>query len=285
MSHAQEWFPLGAQWTYGYSDYFLGLSGYVTHVVTGDSVVDGRPCRVLQCTRTRFLNGNPFTEPLYPYRYLVYDTAGTVFIHTPDAGFDTLYAMNAGPGDRWSLVPLQALCDTAAYMEVLDTGHVAVDDVPLRWLATELRFPNADVPWVLPDTIVERLGSRWYLTPQAGCAGWDMIIAGSPLRCYGDQELAYMAPGLFVCEPTVGVEERGICDRIRTHWSGGTLTIIASSGSLQGGVLFDGSGRPVQRAVPEAGLINFDCSALAQGIYCYSVQLDHGQVGGHFVRE
>lgn len=110
----QGWFPIGATWTYGYTDMFLGQTGYVKHTVTNDSLVEGRICRVLECTRTYEYNGNVLTTGFYPFHYCVYDSGGGVFINVPSQGFDTLYVMDAVPGDRWSLVPFPADCDSTA---------------------------------------------------------------------------------------------------------------------------------------------------------------------------
>ena len=46
---AQSWFPNGATWTYDYANFII--TGYVAHEVSGDTLIDGRLCKVIERTR------------------------------------------------------------------------------------------------------------------------------------------------------------------------------------------------------------------------------------------
>jgi hypothetical protein len=263
---------------------FLGQTGYVSHTVTNDSLVEGRICRVLECTRTYEYNGNVLTTGFYPFHYCVYDSGGGVFINVPGQGFDTLYVMDALPGDRWSLVPFPADCDSIAFMEVLDTGHVQINGQSLRWLAVDRHFPGTTPPWVLPDTIVEQLGSKSYLTPQVGCPQWDMVVSGHPLWCYQSDQLSYQAPGIEDCEPNLGIadhREKGDVDAI---WVDGILTISSVAGPIRGIELFDGVGHQVLHTRSTSGKIVLDLSWLQNGLYLYRVVLDGWHASGTLIR-
>ena len=192
---AQGWFPIGASWTYNYADQLF--TGYVTHVVTGDSVVDGQNCRVIDVTRTYGLGSNVYTLHLDPY--CVHESDGVSFIHVPGVGFDTLYNMNAGVGDRWNLSPLPEQCDSTSYLEVVDTGLAAIDGMQLRWMAVDVHFPELN--WVFQDTIIERIGTMVsYFPPQNFCLGALDGSEGGSLRCYRDAQINFQATWADVCE-------------------------------------------------------------------------------------
>jgi hypothetical protein len=89
--------------------------------------------------------------------YCVQESDGLSLIHVPGVGFDTLYNMNAGVGDRWNLSPLPEQCDSTSYLEVVDTGLAAIDGMQLRWMAVDIHFPELN--WVFQDTIIERIGT------------------------------------------------------------------------------------------------------------------------------
>lgn len=202
---AQSWFPSGATWTYNYADQLF--TGYVSHVITGDTLLDGRTCQVMGRTRTYGLGGQVYIAQLAPY--CVLDSAGVVWIHVPNEGLDTLYFMGASPGDGWMLAAMPEPCDTSAYLEVTDTGHVVLDGAALRWLAVSMQFPGTLLP-TLQDTIVERLGTLLgYLSPQNWCLSTLDGSEGGLLRCYSDGELSFTSYLVEQCELNLGMEGNG----------------------------------------------------------------------------
>jgi len=274
---AQGWFPLGASWTYFYADQIY--TGYVSHVVTGDTVVDGQACRVIHRTRTYADNGNVYSMTLSPY--CAYDTAGLVWIHLPSGGFDTLYHMDAVPGDRWMLSPLPEPCDSTSYLEVADTGHVVMDGVPLRWLAVQLHFPEMFGNTVFQDTIIERLGTLYsFLPPQNICLGGVDGSEGEALRCYQDSEIAYMATGIDVCEPTLGIAPSGTDALHALFPNPGTeqVTLCWPVAFQRFTAVFtDGSGRAVLRVPSVTGRIEVDTGHLAPGLYLVELRSVAGE--------
>jgi hypothetical protein len=129
--------------------------------------------------------------------------AGVVFIYVPTTElFDTLFNFNAVPGDRWSYVPMPSpiACTDDSWVEVVDTGRTMVDGLSLRWLAIDNHNVLEDFEYVVPDTIVERLGPKnSFLLPHEQCntAVSPGVIGG--LLCYEDADIEYIRPGIVDC--------------------------------------------------------------------------------------
>lgn len=273
---AQGWFPIGATWTYNYADQLF--TGYVTHVVTGDSVIDGRTCQVLDVVRTYGNGPNVYTMQFDPY--CVYDSAGLSFIHVPGVGFDTLYNMNAQIGDRWLLTASPEQCDNTSYLEVVDTGHVVMDGVSLRWLAVERHFPALSWP-AFQDTIVERLGTMSYLPPQNSCLAAVDGSLGGALRCYHDDEVNYMANWVDACEIPLSVADHLSTDnRLRLYPNPGSdMLQLESTGRSTADVLVtDATGRTIARTAMQAGTIKLNTAQWSPGLYQVQVITEEGSV-------
>lgn len=271
---AQGWFPIGATWTYNYADQLF--TGYVTHVVTGDSVLDGQSCRVIDVTRTYGLGSNVYILHLDPY--CVYESDGLAFIHVPGIGFDTLYNMNAAIGDRWNLASLPEQCDSTSYLEVVDDGVAAIDGVQMHWLAVDIHFPELN--WVFQDTIIERIGTLVsYFPPQNFCLGAVDGSEGGSLRCYQDGEINFQATWAEECEISLGLNEQHKADValepypnpgsgfLQLNWPGNrTFDLIVQ----------DAMGRTLyrNRVLEETGTV--DLSPIPNGLYFLLVTAPDG---------
>jgi len=262
---AQGWFPIGATWTYNYADQLF--TGYVTHVVTGDSVIDGHACRVIDVVRTYGYGQNVYTAQLAPF--CVYDSAGLSFIHVPGAGFDTLYNMNAEIGDRWHLAPVPEQFDSTSYVEVMDTGSMVMDGVALRWLAVTMVSPM--LSWVLQDTIVERLGSLVsYLPPQnSWLAALDGSEGGS-LRCYQDADINFRASWADVCEIALGMADHPLLgDQLRLYPNPGS-ELLQLEGLFHGVadvLVTDATSRTTARVFMQTGMSELNTATWVPGLY------------------
>ena len=166
----------------------------------------------------------------------------------------------------------------------MDTGHVQINGQSLRWLAVDRHFPGTTPPWVLPDTIVEQLGSLGYLTPQVGCPQWDMVVAGDPLWCYQEDQLAYQAPGIEDCEPNLGIAAYSNLSELQTFWSEGILTISTTGDPIRAIELFDAMGHQVLHTRSSSRMTVLDLTWLHNGLYLYRVVMDGGHVGGKLIR-
>ena len=273
----QDWFPTGATWHYGYN-YGNGVFvGYVLHEVSGDTVLDGHACKVLQRTRETYNSGNYYTQTLWPL--YVYDSVGVVWITSPySAGFDTLYNLNAVPGDRWSLTQLPSYCDSTSYAEVVDTGSVVIDGVSLKWLAVDQWYPSST--WSLPlhDTIIERIGTRSYLLPQDPCLAAVDGSEGGGLRCYHDAEIDYSTGVATACDLILSLDEQvgAFSSRVFPNPGAEKVTIEWPGQPRFSVMVLDAIGRVVIERVVASGSVTLDTSGLSPGCYAVFVTTTSG---------
>lgn len=191
-SQAQSWFPDEALWHYSYSSGF-GQEGCVRMAVSGDTLVLGQPARKI--TRARetfdFISSQNNTEQLSTI--IARESGGLVLIYVQAlAAFDSLYDLNAVPGDTWHLLemPDPTWCDGESWMEVTDAGTTVVSGVPLRWLSVDIHYLLGGSEMVQQDTILERVGTLGtYFLPHDPCNGELDQQEGGPLRCYSDSDI------------------------------------------------------------------------------------------------
>lgn len=279
LAQAQSWFPTGTTWTYDLASiYYLG---YVEHEVTGDTVVDGLTCRLIQVTEhyTWLWDGQEdFTMARDPV--VVHEADDLVLIHT-EAGFDTLFDLDAAIGDRWMLAWASEPCDTSAWAEVMGAGNRTIGGESLKWLALDLHFPGSGGA-IVRDTVVERLGSLYTaFAPQGLCMGQLDASVSTTLRCFDDGAISYMADGLEACDINLSVERiSGMAGTLQVfpvpatdfiHLAGGrlptveTLTFHDAMGRLAGTISLRGGQEPI------------DISWLAPGMYTLRATTHDGE--------
>lgn len=196
LSQAQDWAPLGTTWHYPWlinsGPLYPPDSGYYRFESLLDTVISGQATRKVDAQVPT--NVGPF---------YTHDVDGVVFIYVPSTElFDTLFNFNAVPGDRWSYVPMPSplACTDESWVQVVDTGRTVVDGLSLRWLAVDNHNVLEDFEYVVPDTIIERLGPKnSFLLPHEQCN-----TAVSPgvigvLLCYEDVDIDYIRPGIVDC--------------------------------------------------------------------------------------
>jgi hypothetical protein len=291
-SVAQSWFPAEAEWHF-FHQYGAGSGiGYIRVVVEGDTMLQGVPAKKLVKTRTI---ADAAVPPYIPYTQsagytILTEEAGLVRIHDHTlAAFDTLWNMAAVPGDSWRFADWTDLwnCTTSSFTQVVDTGTLIIDDVPLRWLAVEQHhvIEELDPPfiWVAEDTVVERIGAlNDYLFPHDRCAGMTDGNEGGPLRCYSDGEISYNAGvvGWYTyssaCDflPTAVPEERS--SRITIHPNPGRDHVwlehgspLSSEASIE---LIDVQGRSVSQTTMLSDPFRWELPEIVPGIYLIRIR-------------
>ena len=206
---AQSWFPDEAVWHYDVPSIF-GEQGYVRIAVNGDTLINNQPCReLIKIKESAFPGYEPVTTPLGSF--YMYDENGLVLAYDPaTSSFDTLYDMNAVPGDRWQQLFLPGpTCDPPSEVLVIDTGTVTIDGADLRWLAVEVdHYLEDSISWIVPDTIIERIGTvSNYMINYHPCAGGLDWYEGGQFRCYSDSQIDHMADENIPCDMVVGIGE------------------------------------------------------------------------------
>lgn len=203
-ARAQSWFPTGATWQH---EYFNGaFQGYTRMLAAGDTLLGGQQARVLRCEIVAAYASPPYPVSTFPRSpFAVLESAGLVRIRVDSqSAFDTLWNMNAVPGDRWQMAPMTEpiLCAPESYTEVVDTGHVSIDGGQLRWLAVDNHFfLNGPALGVQRDTLMERIGPTLHcFTPHDFCNGQVDGADGGALRCYTDADISYSRIAPWSCE-------------------------------------------------------------------------------------
>jgi len=258
-SFAQSWFPIGATWQHEYFNW--SFLGYTRMVADGDTLLGGEQARVL---RREIIAA--FIEPPHQVQafsrspFAVTESQGLVRIWVASqSAYDTLWNMNAVPGDQWQMAPMTApiVCDPESYTEVVDTGHVSIDGVQLRWLAVDNHFVwSGPELGVQRDTIIERIGpTLHYFTPHDLCNGQVDGADGLALRCYTDAEISYNRTAPWSCETLLGITDA------ETRASTGLF--IAGAGACRVQLpgtnasarleLFDATGRVVRQLAVQNG--------------------------------
>lgn len=203
LTSAQNWCPPGATWTY-YMQASWG-EGFYEHLYAGDTLLGGLVGQNIHSTSTIFYLdiGAAVVDPPHYYITTRRDT-DIVWWWEPDLmAWDTLYDFAASPGDKWLPPNFVGICPPHEWIEVVDTGHVLISSVALRYL---------DVMQVAPgDTvfsrITERLGWEWEMNIWPPCVEPPQNVFG--LHCYNDVEISWSSPDwAYGCHSLVGVEER-----------------------------------------------------------------------------
>lgn len=198
-SSAQEWAPIGATWHYRSLIFEPPpQEGYHRFEVTADTVINGQ--------MTRKVTSSTYSSTIYTH-----DLDGLAVIFVPGLDlFDTLFDINAIPGDRWGMVPLPEpmWCSTESWVEVVDTGTTSLNAVQLRWLAVNYHYLAEEVEYLEPDTIMERLGPMaGFMLPHEWCN--QVVSPGfiSDLYCYSDALVEYIEPGIVDCDLAMGLAQ------------------------------------------------------------------------------
>ncbi len=177
--------------------------GYDRLEYTGDTVVEGRSCHRLETTG--MLDGTWWGQG-------VFETVDTdIFIHvdgdlvlTHEQTWDTLYNFAATPGQYWGIPDLwpEMGCSLDARVMVLDTGHLVLDGLSLKFLSVDLIYDEVNS---IRDTIVERIGALHSSIRLRSVCITDSGYGA--LRCFQDDVLSYVAPAPSGCTGNVGVDE------------------------------------------------------------------------------
>ncbi len=245
---AQSWFPDGATWQHNYFN--GGFVGYIRMVADGDTLLGGQQARVLRREIVVAGLDPPHFVSVWPREpFGVTQSEGLVSIWVPsEQTFDTLWNMNALPGDSWRLAPMTEFitCDPESYAVVIDTGHTTISGVDLRWLAVDLHYLYQGIEEAMErDTIIERIGPTWhYFTPHDFCIGWVDGGDGLDLRCYTDAEISYNRTTLS-CESLLNIGEvpAQAPTRLVNDGAGALRVLMRAETPFARLELYDGTGR------------------------------------------
>jgi hypothetical protein len=177
---AQVWAPSGATWHYDWAA--MWYLGYVKIHYTGDTVVDGKSCKILKKERFTYdWVHYVYSNDLIGYEYTYVEN--NIVYYYRNNHFFKLYDFNSTAGGSWEISGWGgSLCDSVGSVVVDSTGMTTINSVLLKYLKVT---PGQNSYWAFSsDTIIERIGSLGYMFPEPTCVA-DLYEGGS-LRCYYD---------------------------------------------------------------------------------------------------
>jgi hypothetical protein len=215
FSIAQEWFPVGAKWTYGWSDRGCFNPNFESfypeyYEIEKDTVILGRTCKKM----VRQSNHPSVYGRKYNY---VFDSADKVYYYPPYEYENTrmewslLYDFTKQAGDTiWyenMLIYDSNIGDTIKYYVVVDSVYEIIlnGDTLSRYFAR----PTASLFFYWTDFaawwITEIIGGTFSIFPGAHYAGGCTYPEG--LRCYEDSVFGYYQNPWFTldCDTSYGI--------------------------------------------------------------------------------
>ena len=262
----QSWCPPGATWTYEGA-----ISQYTTNRITryvGDTILGGENAQTL-FTVHQFIH--PVTQAVDTFggegTYSWTRASGEVIWlwSATESAWDTLYNFGAAPGSEWGPVFAEpGFCgspEAGDKVQVLDTGTMVVQGVPLRYLDIHLGSYGGRV--------TERMGWSVMMETFEGC--WQDLL--SEFKCYEDYEIDYSVdPDQGSCDLATRIENRDLAEPILYPNPGNDHITISRSSGPHTIALFDATGRMVlqQRTNDTRPVISTE--ALPAGLYRITVR-------------
>lgn len=159
-AQSQVWIAQNAIWHYDFQ--FIGDLGYYTYEYTGDSLVSGQMCQVIEHKKHNFGHTPP------PDYQLVYGNTQTVGHYYTYVSGDTVFYENNGEffilvdfganiGDSWIISTTNSgmMCNDTSRVEVVDTGSVIINSSSYRTVTLETIQGSS---YGLSGLYVERFG-------------------------------------------------------------------------------------------------------------------------------
>lgn len=179
--------------------------------------------------------------------------------------FDTLYHFAANPGDHWRMPSASELYDDLQ-VNVLDTGHAAIDGQELSYQVVQVTVPSDGYVFIPRDTIYERMGPLfmyciWVETLRTDGGYYD-------LRCYSDDAMTYTRVE-GCCDMGLGIATQQQRSAVTAYPNPAYDRLWLDGPDMEGPLrvaVYDARGGVVLTEFmhPQAGL---DVSKLAPGVY------------------
>jgi len=203
LTMAQVWAPSGATWHYEWAA--MWYSGYVKINYIGDTVVDGKSCKILKKERFTYDWVNHiYSNNVIGYEYTYLEN--NIVYYYRYGQFFKLYDFNSVAKDSWKVAGWDSShpCGDTAIVVVDSTGFTTINSFSLRYLKVS---PGSNSTWAFSsDTIIERIGSLGYMFPEPICVV--DLYEGGALRCYYDDSFGLYERGSApVCDYITGVED------------------------------------------------------------------------------
>jgi len=229
----QNWAAPGAVWHYSFTNF--GYDGYVKIIHTGDTVISGKTCDILQKTRFGYNYFNSVFDTVYLGEDFTYIQNDTVFYFRNNQFF-ILYDFNATVGDSWIVsgwnIPTPCTNNTDT-VSVDSISNIIINSDTLKVLYVSPLYP-ADWTfgwWQNPFNrrVVEKIGCLAYMFPEPYCV--TDLSEGGYFRCYSDSSGWSYQTGISPsCDFILGINEmeNNFSFSISPNPSSGIFTISCS---------------------------------------------------------
>jgi hypothetical protein len=277
LSMAQVWAPPGATWHYDWAQ--MWFSGYVEIQYTGDSVIEGKSCKILKKERHSYDWVNHIYETSllgYEYTYM----ENNVVYYYRFGKFFKLYDFNASPTSSWEVAgwDQSSPCDSNGSIVTVNTGMTNINNYSFKYLAVS---PGLNSDWGFSsDTIIERIGSLGYMFPEPGCVV--DLSEGGQLRCYYDDSFGLFERGSSPsCDYITGVDKINMAGNLIKIYpvpanSVITLEIDKRKKGKTKIEIFDIFGNRMKKIETDERKLIIDIEALKSGIYIIVVKDQSG---------
>ncbi len=195
LACAQSWCPPGAMWHYEFDD--PNSTGSWDKTYVGDTLIDGYQAHRIVATGVYILDPGTPSEIIIPVTGEEFTTLvdSLLLVRIEDAPipvWDTLLRFDALPGDRWYVPGHDIICSEISswdLLEVMDTGHVVVNSIALRYWDLGHYITPDQFQW--SGRCFDRLGFPGVLVPLPSCG---VMTEGFVSSCYRDDELIFPSP-------------------------------------------------------------------------------------------
>lgn len=204
-AQSQVWIDSGAVWHYDISSFGGNHYGFFKFQYTGDTVLQGHFCQVLEQKIYQFQLGVGYLGEFNLGAYYTYVNGDTVFWYNDDT-FYVLYNFSAQPGDSWIFdIDTNNYCDDISLATVQDTGTMTLNGMSFRWIDIATLSGSADM--FLSGRAIERFGilgwsgsSDGFLFPYTYCDGPATEVMYR-FSCFEDASFpVYNVTGFDSCE-------------------------------------------------------------------------------------
>jgi hypothetical protein len=271
---AQNWCPVGAEWTFNYwhLNWQTGEShtGTLLARYTGDTLVGGQVAKRIEQSLHYEVVGTGETF-LYNWgpTFTRYDDEVVYTWSSWAQQYDTLIWYGAAPGDNWT--------DPGPGHQyvVLDTATVEIGGLNLRRLEVQPQLMGEQIG---PNNFIyERIGFDEFHTFNPG--GFLADGVHFYFRCYRDGDISFPNPGPEDCGFTVGMpEKRSIHSPINLHPNPGTTFQFTGLGDRPALLrLLDMQGRVVREGTMASEDQPMDTGDLRTGCYLVEILLADGR--------
>ena len=266
-----DYLKTGTQWFYGEKDYASLPSNnfddnYFSVKITGDTVVNGKNCKVMQHVRNKpMCFGYDQTVSIYQSNDTVY------FYNTTSHKFSALYVNNAEPGDSWEInyptSKVIATIDSLRYKQTLNKV--------LKYVSYSMYYPDGSLMQKYNSSIIEGIGDmRYYFNSNINYLNLcDEPVDYTGLRCYVHPDFGtYHVPGTLDCAYVTDVAELNQNSLKVKLNSSGILTVEGIQTTEPSTVeLLDLKGSVMQRTTITTSENTINLSQYDKGLYLYRI--------------